>query len=227
MIPLENRAVLVVGASLGIGRETAVGFAREGCRVALTYLRDEDEANEATARCRAAGAADAVALPLDVRGEASIRACVAAVVERFGSIDILVHSAGVVVWRPFVDQTPEEIDEQVAVNLTGVMMLTSVALPHVRDAVIVLGSSTALRDVPTLSVYGAAKWGVRGFVKALARELPDKRAFCVHPAHTATRMNDFVGMPAERVAEVVVRAAKGEIDPGPGAEVDVRDHVEG
>ncbi|NLT93180.1 MAG: hypothetical protein GXY02_08660, partial [Actinobacteria bacterium] len=71
-----------------------------------------------------------------------------------------------------------------------------------------------------------SKWGLRGFVKALALEHPDKRILSVHPTVTATRMNDMQGMPPERVAEIVWRVAAGEIEVASGGDVDLREHAE-
>src|SRR5665647_2180322 len=77
-----------------------------------------------------------------------------------------------------------------------------------------------------LPTYCATKWGLRGFVKALALEHPDKRIVSVHPTVTATRMNDLQGMPPERVAEVVLAVARGDIAVEPGGDVDVRAYTD-
>lgn len=224
-VELAGARVLVTGASIGIGREIAFGFAAAGSRLALTCLEHEEETQAVAARCLGLGAADVFVVRLDLGDEPSIRACSAAVLEAFDHLDILVDNAGVVVWRPFLDQTFEEIDLQIRVNLQGTMKLTWLLLPHVRDAVIVIASTAALHGTPTLAPYGAGKWGLRGFVKALAKEHLDKRIVAVHPTVTATRMNDFKGMPPEKVAEVVLMVARGELDLAPGADVDVRDLV--
>jgi len=224
-VELAGAKVLVTGASLGIGREIAFGFAAAGSRLALTYLEHEAEAEAVAMRCRELGAPDVFLTRLDLGDEPSIRACSAAVLEAFGHLDILLDNAGVVVWRPFLEQTFGEIDLQVRVNLQGTMKLTWLLLPHVRDAVIVIASTASLHGTATLTPYGASKWGIRGFVKALAKEHPDKRFAAVHPTVTATRMNDFRGMPPEKVAEVVLMVARGELELSPGADVDVRDLV--
>jgi NAD(P)-dependent dehydrogenase (short-subunit alcohol dehydrogenase family) len=221
-IELGERVVLVTGASIGIGREIALRFAAERSRLALTYFEHRAEAEEVVARCLALGATDVLALPLDARDDDSIREVVEGVAGRFGAIDILVNNAGVVVWRPFLEQGFGEIEEQLLVNLHGVLKLTWSCLPHVRDAIITIGSGSALHGTATLAPYCAAKWGVRGFTKALALEHPEKRIYAVHPTRTATRMNDFHGDPPERVADVVLRVARGELDLEPGADVDVR-----
>ncbi len=226
-IDLRDKVVVVTGASLGIGRATALGFAAEGARLALSYLEHEAEAQAVATRCRELGAPEVVAVRLDLGDERSTRAFVTTVLERFGGIDVLVNNGGVVVWRRFLDQRLDEIEEQLRVNLQGVLTLTWLALPHVRDAVINIVSTASLHGTATLAAYGASKWGLRGFTKALAGEHPELRLYNVHPTVTATRMNDFKGMAPERVAEVIVKVARGELELEPGADVDLRDFVEG
>ena len=223
-VGLAGVRVLVTGASLGIGREIAFGFAAERSRLALTCLEHAAEAEEVAARCRELGAPAVTVHRLDLGDEASIRGCAADVLAD-GDLEILVDNAGVVVWRPFLEQTFAEIDLQVRVNLVGTMKLTHLLLPHVRDAVIVIASTASLHGTPTLSAYGASKWGVRGWLKVLAKEHPEKRIVAVRPTVTATRMNDFRGMPPQKVAGVVVMVARGELRLPPGADVDVRDLV--
>ena len=108
----------------------------------------------------------------------------------------------------------------------GAPDIVAVSLQQADDAIINIGSSASLHGTATLAPYCAAKWGVRGFTKALALEHPDRRIVCVHPGHTATRMNDMQGMPPERVAEVVLRVARGEIEFEPGGDVDVREYTD-
>ena len=225
-VELADKVVLVSGASLGIGREIAFGFAAERARLVLTYHEHEAEAEEVAEHCRGLGSPDVVMLPLDITDEDSVRRLVAAAVGHTGGIDILVNNAGVVVWRPFLEQDFAEIEHQLDVNLIGVVKLTWLLLPHVRDAIITIGSGAGLRGAATLVPYCASKFGVRGFMKALADEHRDRRIVNVHPTVTATRMNDFRGMPPERVAEVVLRVARGEIEVPSGGDVDVREFAE-
>jgi NAD(P)-dependent dehydrogenase (short-subunit alcohol dehydrogenase family) len=224
-IDLAGRSVLVTGASIGIGRETALRFAAAGCKVALTYFEHRAEAEDAAQRCLGLGAPDAYATSLQLGDEGDVCRVVEEVVERFGGLDILVNNGGVISWEPFLDQGFGEIDEQIIVNLLGVMRLTWCALPLLSDAVITLGSTATLHTSRTPPPYCASKWGLRGFVKALALEHPDKRIVSVHPTVTATRMNDMRGMPPERVAEVIVQVAAGQIEVEPGGDVDMRDHA--
>jgi 3-oxoacyl-[acyl-carrier protein] reductase len=225
-IDLAGRTVLVTGASIGIGRAVALQFAAAGCRLALTYFEHRAEAAEVAERCRGLGAPDIVAVSLQQADDDSIRTLLETVIDRFGALDVLVNNAGVVIWKPFLQQDFGEIESQLAIDLQGLIKMTWVFLPMVSDAIINIGSSASLHGTATLAPYCAAKWGVRGFTKALALEHPDRRIVCVHPRHTATRMNDMQGMPPERVAEVVLRVARGEIEFEPGGDVDVREYTD-
>jgi NAD(P)-dependent dehydrogenase (short-subunit alcohol dehydrogenase family) len=224
-IDLAGKSVLVTGASIGIGRETALRFAAAGCRVALTYLEHDAEAEEVAQRCRSLGAPSVISASLELSDDDSIRSLVERVIDGFGSLDILVNNAGVISWRPFLEQDFADLEAQVNVNLLGVMKLTWCLLPLVTDTVITVGSTATLHQSRTPPPYCATKWGLRGFVKALALEHPDKLVVCVHPTVTATRMNDMRGMAPERVAEVICRIAAGDIRVEPGGDVDLRDYA--
>jgi NAD(P)-dependent dehydrogenase (short-subunit alcohol dehydrogenase family) len=225
-IDLAGRTVLVTGAGIGIGRAVALQFAAAGCRLALTYFEHRAEAEEVAERCRALGASDVITASLQLADDDSIRTLVETVIDHFGVVDILVNNAGMIVWRPFLEQDFGELETQLAVNLMGVMKLTWAFLPMVSDAVISIGSTATLHQSRTPPTYCATKWGLRGFVKALALEHPDKRIVSVHPTVAATRMNNFQGMPPERVAEVVLAVAGGEIAVEPGGDVDVREYTD-
>ena len=223
---LAGKRVLVTGASIGIGRETALRFAAAGCRVALTYFEHRAEAEEVAQRCLGLGAPDAFAVSLQLADEDSIRLLLERVIDRFDGLDVLVNNAGVISWKPLLEQDFGELDAQVMVNLLGVMKLTWCFLPLLTDAVITVGSTATLHQSRTPPPYCATKWGLRGFVKALAAEHPDKLIVSVHPTVTATRMNDMRGMAPERVADVIYQIAAGDIAVEPGGDVDLRDYPE-
>ena len=153
---LTGKSVLVTGASIGIGRETALRFAAAGCRVALTYFEHRAEAEEVVQRCLGLGAPDAFAVSLQLADEDSICTLLERVIDRFGALDILVNNAGVISWKPFLEQDFGELDAQVNVNLLGVMKLTWCFLPLVtrrgdhrrqhRDAAPVAHAAAVLRD---------------------------------------------------------------------------------
>jgi 3-oxoacyl-[acyl-carrier protein] reductase len=225
-VDLAGKTVLVTGASMGIGRETALQFAAAGCRLVLTYFEHRAEAEEVAQRCRGLGAPDVLSASLQAADDDSLRTLFECVVDRFGTVDIIVNNAGVVVWKSFLQQDFGQIESQLAINLMGLMKLTWVFLPVVADAVINIGSTASLHGTATLAPYCASKWGVRGFTKALALEHPGKRIVCVHPSCVATRMNGYQGMPPEKIAGIVLKVARGEIEVEPGGDVDVRDHLE-
>ena len=225
-IDLTDKVVLVTGAGIGIGREIALRFAAAGSRLALTYFEHKAEAEDVAERCLGLGSPDVISASLQLADDDSLRTLLETVIGRFGVVDILVNNAGVIVWRPFLEQDFGDIESQLAINLEGAMKLTWVFLPMVSDAVITIGSTATLHESRTPPVYCATKWGLRGFVKALALEHPEKRIVSVHPTVTATRMNDMQGMPPERVAEVIYRVASGDIAVEPGGDVDVRGYAD-
>ena len=212
---------------MGIGRETALQFAVAGSHLALTYFEHRAEIEEVAELCRTLGSPDVFIASLQLADDDSIRTVFEKVIARFAAVDILVHNAGIIDWRRFLDQDFGAIEDQLAVNLEGTMKLTWVFLPMVRDTLIAIGSTATLHDSHTPPTYCATKWGLRGFFKALALERPGKRFVMVHPTVTATRMNEMRGMPPQRVAEVVVRVAAGDILVPSGGDVDMRDYAEG
>lgn len=217
-----ERAGLVVltGASRGIGRAAALRFARGGARLLLTYHRGEAEMAAVAEECRRLGAAEVRTRRLDVQDAAAVADFGRAVAADSGAAAVLVNNAGVIVWKPLAEQDEAEVSRQIATNLTGAILLTRALLPCVRT-VLNVGSDLAGFGLPRLTVYCAAKFGLRGFTQALALERPDLRVLCVHPDRTATAMNDFQGRDPAAVAEVIWRAAAGLYDVPSGGDVNV------
>ena len=224
--PLDGKAVLITGASGGIGRETAFAFAREGARLALTYLENAEDCARVADRCAELGSPQVATARLDLDDDESIGACAKGIVAAFGRLSILVNNAGIAVWKPFAEQSLTEIEDQLRVDLEGQLKLTRECLPYLDDAVISIGSGAALRAHATLSTYSAAKFGMRGFTKNLALELPELRVYIVNPRMVTTAMSGYRGrMAPAQVAGVVVRVARGDLELEPGADVNVEDYV--
>ncbi|HVG09899.1 MAG TPA: SDR family oxidoreductase [Thermoanaerobaculia bacterium] len=210
---------VITGASRGIGRETALRFARGGYRLVLAYRRDAGAAAAVAEECRVLGSPGVWTRELDLEDPTSI-AGFARETAAFGETAVLVNNAGVIVWKPLSEQQDGEIGRQIGTNLVGVILLTRELLPHVRT-VLNVGSDLATFGMAQLTVYCAAKFGLRGFTQALALEHPELRVLCVNPDRTATGMNEFQGRDPATVAEVIWRAAEGQYDVPSGGDVNV------
>lgn len=222
---LKNKVVFITGSSIGIGRETAYKFAKEGYKVVITYRTNKSEAQKVVDKCLKLGAVDTLLLQLDIMNNQSIRTAVKQVGDKFGEVSILINNAGIVIWKYFKDQSFEDIENQIRTNLEGLIKMTNECLPFIKDMIINIASSAGLAGYPEITTYCATKWGVRGFTKALARELPKVKVFAVNPGVIATQMNDFQGMPPDKVAEVILNLAKGKYQLKSGADVNIWDYV--
>ena len=225
MVDLRNKVVLITGSSLGIGRETAFKFAKEGCKVVISYYKDKKEAEQVARKCLELGASDVLLIQLNVMDNSSIKNCVKKVTNKFGNIDILINNAGIVVWKRLKEQTFEDIENEVRTNLEGLIKMTRECLPYVKDTIINISSGAGKDAFAGLSTYCATKFGVRGFTQAIAQELRHIKVYSVNPGTTATRMNNFRGITPEKVAEIILRTAKGEIKPDSQRDIDVWDYI--
>jgi NADP-dependent 3-hydroxy acid dehydrogenase YdfG len=158
---LEGRTAVVTGASSGIGASTVRKLREAGARVVGGARRvDMIEAD--------------LALPLDVTDEESSAAFVARAVSELGGIDILFNNAGLALGRyPFTESTLEDEETVLHTNVDGVLRITRLALPHVRDGghILFMGSVAGRQAYQNAASYVAAKFGLRGFVYALREDL--------------------------------------------------------
>jgi len=168
----RDRTVLVTGASRGIGRSIALRFAEEGARVGLV-ARSETELL-ATGRLVEEAGARAVAIPTDIRDRGGAQAAVERVEAELGPIDVLVNNAGVFLWRPFLELSPEEWDLVVSTNLTGAANFCRAVLPGMvrrrRGRIVNVSSIHGMRGEANLTAHSAAKFGLIGLTQSLARE---------------------------------------------------------
>jgi len=172
---MANRPVAIItGASSGIGEATARLLSEKRYRVVLAARRLERL--EALAQELRAAGGQALTVETDVANLDDLQNLVQTTLKEFGEIDVLFNNAGIgrIDWLERLDLV-EDIDAQIQINLTAVIQLTRLVLPHMlarRSGHIINMSSVAgLLPVPTYSVYTAAKYGVRGFTEALRREL--------------------------------------------------------
>lgn len=170
---LNGKIALVTGATSGVGREIALTLAAEGARVAVNYRSAADEAQAIVAEIAAKGSA-AKAYAADVADYAVVRAMIDAVVKDFGGIDILINNAGFAKRQRFVDTTPDDWHSQIDACLYGAIHCCHAAAAHLENAkhgriVSVIGDSSRVGE-SGLSIVAAARAGVVGLMKSLARE---------------------------------------------------------
>ncbi|MEE8405773.1 MAG: SDR family oxidoreductase [Acidimicrobiia bacterium] len=207
---LDSKVALVTGASRGIGAAVARSLANAGANVSLASRSGDD-----------LGIQGAVALPTDVRDPEALTALVAATVDRFGKLDILIVNAGVGAYGAFLDLPTDQMEEMIDVNVKGALYSIKAALPHLLESnaadIVTIASEAGRRGLPLEAVYSASKFAQIGLTRALDHELREQGIRCtnVAPGGVATdfamgrgrnpEMPELEGMMSpEDVAEVVL-----------------------
>ena len=223
--------IVITGASQGIGRAVALGYARapqaSGVRLAL-LARNVSNLEAVAAECREAGA-EAEVFACDVTDEAQVTRASGEVLDRFGAPDILVNNAGVFVPGTFLEITPEAFRSQIEVNLTSAFLVTQSFLPAMlaqgddgvsgaeagaSGDIVFMASVASTRGYPGGAAYGAAKHGLLGLARTLREETKSRglRVITVLPGATLTPSWEGVDvpphrlMPPEAIAQAVVAA---------------------
>lgn len=203
-LALKDKAVIVTGAGRGIGERIALTLAEEGCKVAIADI-NEDEAGQTAEKCRKLGV-DALAVKVDVREFDEAKGMVEAVIKEWGGVDILVNDAAAWIPKLFIDTTPEEWKVEIDVCLYGVLNCTKAVIDHMisRNAgkIISIASDAGRVGEVRQPVYSAAKAGVMGFTKALAKEVGrygiNVNVVCPSMTETAPLKKSFDENPARR-----------------------------
>jgi NADP-dependent 3-hydroxy acid dehydrogenase YdfG len=210
MTSLNGKVAFVTGASGGIGAAVARSLSAAGVKVGLASRRGDD-----------LGLPDSIGVACDVSRSEQVDGAVAATVERFGRLDIVVANAGVGAYGPFLELEPRFLEEMIDVNLKGTLYTVRAALPHLLESdeadVVTLASEAGRRGLPYEAVYCASKFGQVGFTRALDHELREQGVRCTNvcPGGVATEFALEEGrgrkpealagmMTAEDVAEVVM-----------------------
>jgi NAD(P)-dependent dehydrogenase (short-subunit alcohol dehydrogenase family) len=190
---LANAIAIVTGAASGIGAGIAAAFVRNGARVVVADL--SAEAVEASSRAIDATGERATGMVLDVRDPASFEAMLDATQARFGSVNVLVNSAGILARHDFFEVTPTDWDALMDVNLKGMFFCTQAAARRMREngggAVINICSTNAVNATPIAPHYTASKGGVKSLTKASAHALARYgiRVNAIGPGSTYTPPN--------------------------------------
>ena len=188
----RNRTVLVTGASSGIGREAALAFAGAGANVVLVARRPEELA-KAAKQARELGAA-ALSVAADVTKPAAVAACFRRAVKRFGSVDIVVNNAGVLIPATVMDTRDADLQKMLDVNLFGALHVMQEAVRVMRRQggghIVNVASLAGRRGFSPLGGYCATKFGLVGLTEALRIELAgeDIHVSLVLPAVVDTPM---------------------------------------
>ena len=173
-ISLQNKVILITGASSGFGEDAARLFAKEGCKVVLAARR-LDRLQLLAAEIQHAGG-EALAIPVDVTERAEIVMMVQTALDLYGRIDILFNNAGFGSVNWLEKFNPERnIETLIRVNLIGTILVTRAVLPQMlkrrEGHIINMASVAGLIAAPTITTYSASKYGVRAFTDALRREV--------------------------------------------------------
>ena len=190
---LAGRVVLVTGSSRGIGAEVAVKAAAQGAIVAVHYLRSADAAIQTLARVRDAGG-DGESFPADLADGSQAEQLVERVVARFGHVDGLVNNAGLTQVGPFLEIEPADWDTIIRTDLTAAFHTCRAVLPSMLErgsgSIVNIASRLAQVGVAETAAYSAAKAGLIGLTRALAREFGPRgiRINAVAPGVTVTGM---------------------------------------
>ncbi|MCC2695391.1 SDR family oxidoreductase [Nodularia sp. LEGE 04288] len=175
--PINQQVVAVVGASSGIGRLTALEFAKRGAKVVVS-ARGESKLQSLVEEIRGFGG-EATFIVADVQVFEQVKAIADHTVEVYGRLDTWVHLPAISLFALFEDVTPEEFQRIINVNLMGQVYGAMVALPHLkregRGALIHISSIEGRRSFPYQSAYSAAKHGIEGFVEAMRVELQHEK----------------------------------------------------
>ncbi|MBM3658188.1 MAG: glucose 1-dehydrogenase [Actinobacteria bacterium] len=206
---LDGRVALISGGARGLGLAMAEAFVAEGARVMIADVLDD----EAAGACRRLGD-DAAWVHLDVTEEAEWDRAVAATVERFGHLDVLVNNAGTAEGAPLWEMSAESYRRVIDVNQVGVFLGMKAVVAAMtaagRGSIINISSMDGLVGVPRIISYVASKWAVRGMTKAAAMELAPRniRVNSIHPGNVHTLLAAVPGQDRAPVRAMIETATK-------------------
>ena len=195
---LNNRSVLITGASSGIGAAIAQTLANDGAHIGL-MARREDKLREVAASLPEG--TRSLVLPGDVTVEDDVRKAVDQTVKEFGSLDVLVNNAGYGFFKPIHEMTTDEFNGMIAANLQGVFMATKYALTQMYNqgkggSIVTISSIAGKRGFAEGGGYCASKFGVMGLMEAAFHEARkhDVRVITITPGSVDTHFFDDVEM---------------------------------
>jgi 3-oxoacyl-[acyl-carrier protein] reductase len=202
---LQGRVALVTGAATGIGRATALALAQAGAAVAVNHLGQGAAADALVRELEALGGR-AAAFEADVTQAPAIARMLASIEAALGPVDVLVNNAGIILEKPLVQTSEDEWDRLLAVDLKSVFLLSRAVLPGMQarqqGVIVNIASDLGILGRANFTAYCAAKAGVIGLTRAMAREFaPHIRVNAVAPGAVNTAMVSPELMSADSLAQ--------------------------
>jgi NAD(P)-dependent dehydrogenase (short-subunit alcohol dehydrogenase family) len=199
---LSGKKAIITGGDSGIGRAVAIAFAREGADVLISYLNEDEDAQDTGDWIEKAGR-KAVLVPGDIQSADHCRTIVATAVEQFGRVDILVNNAAHQMTFENIEDIPdEEWEATFRTNIHPMFYLAKAAVPHMQEGAAIINTTSVNADMPkqTLLPYATTKGAIQNFTGGLAQLLADKgiRVNCVAPGPVWTPLIPST-MPPEEV----------------------------
>ena len=173
---LLNKVAIITGGDSGIGRAVAYAFAKEGADITISYLCEDEDANETKAYIERLGRR-CLLIPGDLRDEEMSKVVVEKTIQCFGKIDILVNNHAVqFIQRSILDISAEQLDDTFRTNVYAFFYMTKAALPYLKkgSSIINTTSITAYRGEPLLIDYSATKGAILTFTRSLSQSLMDE-----------------------------------------------------
>ncbi len=193
---LKDKVAIVTGGSMGIGKAVCLAFGREGAKVAVVNRTRKNGEAVVKEIVDAGGAARA--FPCDVSKKAEVDGMVKGVADAFGTVDILVGNAGIMINKPVEDYTEEDWDRMIDTNLKGNFLLSQAIIPIMKKKkygkLVFMASIAGTHAFPNALPYCASKGGVVMITKALAAEIAKDgiNVNCISPGNTATPLNQHL-----------------------------------
>lgn len=200
---LQGKIALITGGSRGIGAAIAERLAVDGAKIVISYNSSPEAAKKVVDRCLGRGA-EAEAFKANAANTEEMNALVDRVVERFEKLDILVNNAGIFLLGPLEENTDEDFQQIVDVNIRAVFIAARAAAKIMPSGgrIINIGSIYGEQiPLPNIGLYAMSKFAVAGFTKAWARDLGPKgiTVNCIQPGPTDTDMNPAGGSFADKM----------------------------
>ena len=200
----ENKTVLITGASRGIGKETAIRFAKAGYNIVINYVSSKTNVEELKKEFDEYKV-ETLILKADVSNKEEVEELVKKAIDKFGKIDVLVNNAGITKDNLLMRMSEEEFDKVIEINLKGTYLVTKAVTKYMmkqrKGSIINLSSVVGVAGNAGQCNYSASKAGIIGFTKSIAKELASRniRANAIAPGFIETDMTRSIARKRKRI----------------------------